>query len=71
MTTTLQGGGPTHGIPMTLTKTPSHGDVLFTVFDEATRIAYKPHTGFLGTDNFSAANDLYGLDWPFVVTVIK
>ena len=62
--------GRVFGVPMHLTKQPSHGAVEITVLDKGTRISYKPIAGFTGTDE-SVINEMYNVDRPYKVTVSR
>jgi hypothetical protein len=64
-------GGRVLGVPMHLTRQPSHGAVEITVLDNGTRISYKPIADFTGTDEFSVVNEMYNVDRPYAVTVFK
>lgn len=63
--------GRVFGVPMRLTRQPSHGAVEITVLDKGTRIAYRPIPGFTGTDEFSVINEMYNVDRPYTVTVSR
>jgi hypothetical protein len=63
--------GRVFGVPMHVTSQPSHGAVEIVVLDKGTRIAYKPTTGFIGTDEFSVINEMYNVERPYKVTVSK
>jgi hypothetical protein len=63
--------GRVFGVPMHLTRQPSHGAVEITVLDNGTRIAYRPIAGFTGTDEFSVINEMYNVDRPYTVTVSR
>jgi hypothetical protein len=63
--------GRVFGVPMHLTKQPSHGAVEITVLDKGTRISYKPTAGFAGTDEFSVINEMYNVDRPYKVSVSR
>ena len=63
--------GRVFGVPMHLTRQPSHGAVEITVLDKGTRISYRPIAGFAGTDEFSVINEMYNVDRPYKVTVTR
>ena len=63
--------GRVFGVPMHVTRAPSHGTIEITVLDNGTRIAYTPSSGFVGTDEFSVINEMYNVDRAYKVTVSK
>ena len=61
----------TFGVKMHVVSHANHGSVKITPLANATRIAYKPEPGFIGTDEFSVINDLYNIERAYKVNVTK
>jgi hypothetical protein len=68
-TTTIS--GRVTGVPMHVSQQPLHGDVAITVRDNGTHIAYRPHQGFAGTDEFAVNNDMFNIERSYQVVVLK
>ncbi len=63
--------GRVFGAPMHVTRQPGHGTIEITVLEKGTRIAYRPNAAFVGEDEFSIINEMYNVDRPYKVTVVK
>jgi len=59
------------GMPQSVSKQPPHGTVAIKVFDDGTRIAYKPQEGYVGQDTFTTVNDSNNIERVWQVTVTK
>jgi hypothetical protein len=56
---------------MHVSQQPLHGDVVITLQEKATRVAYRPHKDFAGTDEFAVNNDMYNIERSYQVVVLR
>ena len=59
-----------HDVTLSQSNTPKHGQVLIGDMPNfGVRVAYKPASGFVGTDNFTVHYGIIDCDLTFAVTV--
>ena len=54
-----------------VTRAPTHGEVLMGEVNQKARIAYKPVSGFTGSDSFVLVNKITHSEMPVAVTVVQ